>query len=70
LLGALGVVKAECRMATRSPKRCKNWPATAGVSAISGTSSNALRPNAMVASIDFRYTSVFPEPVTPSSRKV
>ena len=31
-------------MATRSPKRWKNWPATAGVSAISGTSSNALRP--------------------------
>ncbi len=24
----------------------------------------------MVASIDFRYTSVFPEPVTPSSRNV
>ena len=37
-------LKAECRMATRSPKREKNWPATAGVRAISGTSSSALRP--------------------------
>ena len=38
-------VKALCRMATRSPKRAKNWPAMAGVSAISGTSSSALRPS-------------------------
>ncbi len=42
----------------------------AGVSAISGTSSSALRSPASTASIAFRYTSVLPEPVTPCSKNV
>ena len=63
-------MKALCRMATRSPKRAKNWPATAGVRAISGTSSSAPRPSASTASMAVRYTSVLPLPVTPCSRKV
>ena len=44
--------------------------AMAGVSAISGTSSSALRSPASTASIAFRYTSVLPEPVTPCSKNV
>ena len=47
-------VKAECRMATRSPKREKNWPAICGVSAISGTMSSALRPAASAVSMALR----------------
>ncbi len=55
-----------CRMAMRSPKRSFNRDANTGVSEISGTSRIACSPRFTAARINSIYTSVFPEPVTPS----
>ena len=57
----------ECMTATRSPKRPRKRATVWGVSDISGTSTQAVRPAARVASMVCRYTSVLPEPVTPST---
>ena len=54
LLGALGIMKSRVENRDPSPNRWKNWPAIAGVNAISGTSSSALRPSARVASMALR----------------
>ena len=61
-------VSAECRIATRSPKRARKRPSACGVSAISGTSTIAPRPRASAASQARMYTSVLPLPVAPQSR--
>ena len=50
------------------PKRARHSRPTQSVSAISGTSTSAVRPRASVASMARRYTSVLPLPVTPKSR--
>ena len=52
----------------RSPNRSFSRDANTGVSAISGTSSNACSPRFTAARINSMYTSVFPLPVTPSRR--
>ena len=57
----------ECMTATRSPKRPRKRATVCGVSDISGTSTHAVRPAASVSSMACRYTSVLPEPVTPST---
>ena len=53
--------------ATMSPKRPRKRATVCGVNEISGTSTHAVRPAASVASMACRYTSVLPEPVTPST---
>src|ERR687891_157604 len=55
--------------ATASPKRSTKRPAVWGVSAISGTRTIADRPPSRAAATARRYTSVFPEPVTPWRRR-
>ena len=60
---------AEWRIATVSPKRCRNLPTVCGASAISGTSTIVPRPRASAASQAWRYTSVLPLPVGPTSRR-
>ena len=57
-----------CCTATRSPNASRNAPATAGVRAISGTSTSTDLPLRNTRSASRRYTSVLPEPVTPCSR--
>ena len=58
----------EWNTATASPKRERNRPTVWAVSEISGTSTQAEPPRASTRSIAARYTSVLPEPVTPSTR--
>ena len=62
-------VRAECQIAMSSPRRARRRPSSCGVSAISGTSTMLPRPRARAASIACRYTSVFPEPVTPCTSR-
>ena len=62
-------VSAEWRIATRSPKRARTRPTVCGASAISGTRTIAPRPRSSTAAHACRYTSVFPLPVAPCSRK-
>ena len=57
----------ECMTATASPKRPRKRATVWGVREISGTSTMARRPSASVRSMACRYTSVLPEPVTPST---
>ena len=49
-------------MATLSPNAARNAAATAGVSAISGTSTSTDRPAARTTCARRRYTSVLPDP--------
>ena len=60
-------VMRECITATVSPNRLSNRDTVCGVSAISGTSTIAPRPNSSAWRIARRYTSVLPDPVTPST---
>ena len=55
----------ECSTATRSPKTLSKRRAVCGVSEISGTSTIARPPRAIVSAIARMYTNVFPLPVTP-----
>ena len=50
-----------------SPKRPRKRATVCGVSEISGTSTMAVRPWASTPSMACRYTSVLPDPVTPST---
>jgi len=59
-----------CSTATSCPKRSSNRRRTWIVNAISGTSTIAPRPRRRTSSIARRYTSVFPDPVTPCNRNV
>ena len=61
--------RAEWRIATVSPNRSRNLPTVCGASAISGTSTIVPRPRASAASHAWRYTSVLPLPVGPTSRR-
>ena len=64
------IVAPECHSAGFAPNRactrCKNC----SVSAISGSSTNACRPDFNAAATASRYTSVLPDPVTPRSNVV
>ena len=62
------VERRECRTATSSPKRERKRPTVWAVSEISGTRTRAPLPWARTRSMASRYTSVLPEPVTPSTR--
>ena len=59
--------RREWNTATVSPKRERKRPTVWAVSEISGTSTQAERPAANTRSMAERYTSVLPEPVTPST---
>ena len=59
---------AECNTATMSPKRPRKRATVCGVSAISGTSTMADLPSSNARRMARRYTSVLPDPVTPSTR--
>ena len=59
--------RREWNTATASPKRERKRPTVWAVSEISGTSTQAERPWARTRSMAVRYTSVLPEPVTPST---
>ena len=52
--------------ATMSPKRARKRATVWGVRDISGTSTMAPWPRERVRSVAWRYTSVLPDPVTPS----
>jgi len=54
LIGAFGIAESTVENGYAIAKARIEWPATAGVNAISGTSSSALRPHASAASIAFR----------------
>ena len=58
----------ECRAWMGTPRRARNRLSSCGVRPISGTSTNACRSRDRQSLIAFRYTSVLPLPVTPSSR--
>ncbi len=57
------------RTDTVAPKRARAARTSIGVSPISGTRTMAPRPRARASSTARKYTSVFPLPVTPYSRK-
>ena len=55
-------------MATASPNRAETRRIIWGVSTISGTSTNAVRPRSRASATRCRYTRVLPLPVTPCKR--
>ena len=57
-----------CKTAIHSPNLAKNLSIICGVREISGTNTNALFPFSKTFSINCKYTSVLPEPVTPFSK--
>ena len=56
-----------CQTAGATPNRRMNRSSHCDDSAISGSSTSACRPAATHSATASRYTSVFPDPVTPSS---
>ena len=60
-------VSSECHTAGIAPNRLKNRCRNCTERAISGSSTSAWRPAASACATASRYTSVLPEPVTPSS---
>ena len=61
------VVNSECQTVGRTPKRDSKWANHCALRAISGNSTSAWRPTRSVSAMASKYTSVLPEPVTPSS---
>ena len=62
-------VSAECSSATFCPKAASSRPTICGVSPISGTSRIDDSPRSSARCIAAKYTAVFPDPVTPCSKK-
>ena len=60
--------RSECHATGAQPKRLAKRASHGAVSAISGTSTSAWPPWRNAAAIASKYTSVLPDPVTPSSR--
>ncbi|CSB93785.1 Uncharacterised protein [Vibrio cholerae] len=62
-------LSAECMTSTGTLKRWRNRLMVCGVKPISGTNTKACSPRANTGVMRLRYTSVLPEPVTPSNKK-